>query len=359
MWDLLRGALFRMNAESAHEIGLWAVASGLASGDIVRDSRLRVSALGVEFPNPLGLAAGFDKNAVALENWENLGFGFVEVGTVTRHEQPGNPKPRLFRLPEDRALINRFGFNNEGALRMAERLAAAQPGIPYGINLGKSRVTPLEKAVEDYVFSYLRLHSFGTYAVINVSSPNTPGLRQLQDRAALAEIATAVREVAPQKPLLVKVSPDLTPEALDDVVRVVEETGLAGVIATNTTLSRIGLLSRVREDGGLSGSPLRSLSEASLRHLAQALPKDKTLISVGGIESGRDAFLRIAIGAHLVQSYTGFVYGGPNFAGTVLRELLGCMNVLGLSNLEQLRGSNLDSPSEEALRRNRQENQGY
>ena len=330
------------DAETAHERGMRALgllnrhaqlARAVAARAVVRDARLERTVMGLRFPNPVGLAGGFDKNAIAPRAFEALGFGFVEIGTVTRHPQPGNPRPRVFRFPKDEAILNRFGFNNDGAKIMAGRLAATGPlGIPLGISLGKSKITPLEGAAEDYLFSLRALHDFGDYFAVNVSSPNTPNLRALQDGAALDELLQALvaetRERATQtgagttpKPIVVKVAPDLTLSALDEVLAVCAARGVAGIVATNTTLAREGLSQSTAEDGGLSGRPLTQRSRKMVAHIAKNAP-DLALIGVGGIMTPDDAARMLDAGAQLVQVYTGFVYRGPFFARDINRHLL-------------------------------------
>jgi dihydroorotate dehydrogenase len=314
--------LFLLSPERAHNLGMSLIAAGLVRSKLLKDPRLPVEAMGLRFPNPLGLAAGFDKDAEAVARWEQLGFGFAEVGTVTRWPQPGNRPPRLFRLPADRALINRMGFNNRGAASMARRLSRLRGAIPVGVNLGKSRITPLEQAGEDYAWSFERLRAYGDYFVVNVSSPNTPGLRSLQEKGALAGIVAWLREIDPSRPLLIKVAPDLTTAELDDIVEVAAATGAAGLIATNTTLRRERLRRDPGEEGGLSGAPMAALADEVLGYLASARPAGMTLIGVGGIFTGADMARKVRLGATLVQAYTGFVYRGPGFAPRVLAEYL-------------------------------------
>jgi dihydroorotate dehydrogenase len=280
---------------------------------------------GLTFPNPIGLAAGFDKDAVAASIWPRFGFGFVEVGTVTYHPQPGNPRPRLFRLPQDRAALNRMGFNNQGAAQMAERLRQAQAlqprQIPLGINLGKSKITPLEEAATDYLLSFRLLKELGDYFVVNVSSPNTPGLRSLQSQAQLLPILEALQQENQScKPLLIKIAPDLTWQEIDDILDLAKTYNLAGIIATNTTISRGGLVTqtiaatgnRIQEEaGGLSGAPLRDLATEVIRYIHQQTQGQLPIIGVGGIFSPQDAVEKMAAGASLLQVYTGWVYEGP------------------------------------------------
>lgn len=321
-YDLVKPILFAFDAETVHERGLEAIAHGWMSGRRYDDPKLRTHAFGRELANPIGLAAGFDKNAVAVDRWAEFGFGFIEFGTVTQHAQPGNPRPRLFRLPKHQAIINRMGFNNDGADAVAERLARRTSTIPLGVNLGKSKITPLEEAASDYAYSFTRLRPHADYVVVNVSSPNTPGLRSLQDRDPLRRILLGLRDLDAGVPLLVKIAPDLTAEALDDVVAVATEAQLTGVIATNTTLQRPGVTSS--EAGGLSGAPLTALAERVIVQLRANLPQEMTLIGVGGIMNGQDAVRRLQSGADLLQVYTGWVYGGPEFVADLLGEIAEC-----------------------------------
>jgi dihydroorotate dehydrogenase len=288
-----------------------------------RDPALRVRALGLDLPSPIGLAAGFDKDATLLDPLGALGFGFVEVGTVTARAQPGNPRPRMFRLPADRALVNRMGFNNAGAQAAAARLARARdPGVVVGVNIGKTKVAA--DAAADYRASAAALAPHADYLVINVSSPNTPGLRDLQAVEQLEPLIAAVREGMGEHrmPLLVKIAPDLADEDVDAVADLALELGLAGIIATNTTVERAGLRTEgVPPEGGISGAPLKARSLAVLRRLRARAGDGLVLVSVGGIESAEDAWERLQAGATLVQAYTGFVYGGPGWPRRVNREL--------------------------------------
>lgn len=281
------------------------------------------------FPNPVGLAAGFDKNGVAADLWGVFGFGYAELGTVTRHAQPGNPKPRLFRLLSDQAALNRMGFNNQGAVAMAAHLkhraaiapVPALPKIPVGINLGKSKVTPLEAAAEDYCESFRQLKALGDYFVVNVSSPNTPGLRSLQSAEPLGQILAALQqENQGEKPLLVKIAPDLEWEAIATIVDLAQAHRLAGIIATNTTISREGLNTQIlpttgqpiqSEAGGISGAPLRRRSTEVIRQIYQHTQGTLPIIGVGGIFTADDAWEKITAGASLLQLYTGWIYEGP------------------------------------------------
>lgn len=338
--SVVRPLVFRLEPEFVHDAAMTCLRAGLIRTREVLSPLLQQELFGVMFRNPIGLAAGFDKNAAALNAWGDLGFGHVEIGTVTYRAQPGNPKPRLFRLPADLALINRMGFNNDGAETIASRLEDSG-AIPIGVNLGKSRIAAIENAVEDYAASYRLLHRYGAYAVVNVSSPNTPGLRRLQDRKPLTDIIQALMEIDPSKPLLVKVAPDLEPHALDEVVDVALQTGCQGLIATNTTLERTGLTHDPNEEGGLSGAPLAARSDAVLSHLAKASQGKLVLIGTGGIFTGDDLYRKISLGAHLGQIYTGWVYGGPSTIPRMLEQLVGRMQREGIMNLAELRGSAL------------------
>jgi dihydroorotate dehydrogenase len=282
-----------------------------------------VRVFGIDFPGAVGLAAGMDKDGHALPAWPALGFGFIEVGTVTQHAQPGNPKPRLFRLPDSRAVINRMGFNNAGADALAANLRATEPiGVPLGISIGKSKITPVDQAVEDYRHSLRALHEFGDYFAVNVSSPNTPGLRGLQDRAALDALMGELRGES-TKPLLVKIAPDLTDDAIAEVLQVCTDHRVDGIIATNTTLGRDGIaptdVAIGAEAGGLSGRPLaeRAREVVSFVHKESALP----IIGVGGIFHPDDALRMLDAGASLVQLYTGFIYQGPALVRRINRAV--------------------------------------
>lgn len=322
---VIRPILFRMEPESSHEAALALLG---AAGPILSrlggptrgrapDPRLATTVCGLTFPSPVGLAAGFDKAGQALWAWPALGFGFVEVGTVTARPQPGNPRPRLFRLTEDEALINRLGFNSPGADAMARRLAALRRRpypIPIGVNIGRSRTASNEEAPDDYAYSLDRLHAFGDFLIANLSSPNTPGLRNLQMRAAIIPLLDRLAErnrALGEKPLFVKVAPDLTDEELREIAAVVE--GRAhGLVATNTTVRRDGLRGAERhEPGGVSGRPLCDLNTRVIRTLFRATAGRLPIIGVGGIFDARDAYEKIKAGAALVELYTGFVYGGP------------------------------------------------
>jgi dihydroorotate dehydrogenase len=326
--------LKRLDAERAHHLGAVAMRAltalpGVRRFMAPRDPALRVQALGLEFPSPLGVAGGFDKDGSTFGALGALGFGFVEVGTVTAVGQPGNDRPRVFRLPADRALVNRMGFPNPGADAVAERLRRRRPGQIVGINIGKTKVA--EDAVADYRASAEKLGPLADFVVVNVSSPNTPGLRNLQAADQLRPIMEGVRAGleaagAADKPVLVKIAPDLDESQLDEIADLALELELAGIVATNTTIGRGGLSSGATEvegagAGGLSGAPLRQRSLEVLRHLRSRVGERLVLVSVGGIETADDAWERLAAGATLVQGYTGFIYGGPLWARRINRGL--------------------------------------
>jgi dihydroorotate dehydrogenase len=350
-YRLLFDAVFkRMDPERAHHLGFGLIravaavpgaARAMAAVFGPRDPGLRVKALGLDFPGPFGLAAGFDKNAVGIDGLAALGFGFVEVGTVTAQAQPGNPAPRMFRLTEDRALVNRMGFNNAGAAAAAARLAARRGSGParrsrtlpviVGVNIGKTKAVPEDQAVDDYRASARLVAPFADYLVVNVSSPNTPGLRNLQAVEVLRPLLLAVRESADQAarrhvPLLVKIAPDLADQDIDAVADLAVQIGLDGIIATNTTIARGGLRTdpgRVEACGvgGLSGPVLRERSLAVLRRLRVRVGDEMAIIAVGGIETAADAAERLDAGATLLQGFTGFIYQGPFWARRIHRAL--------------------------------------
>jgi dihydroorotate dehydrogenase len=321
-----------------------------------RDPRLEQTLFGCRFTNPVGLAAGFDKNGVAAAIWEAFGFGFAELGTVTWHPQAGNPRPRLFRLAQERAALNRMGFNNDGARavrRLLERQGLPPPGqrpAVLGINLGKSRVVPLEQAADDYAASLETLAPLADYAVVNVSSPNTPGLRDLQEESQLRRIVERLRRLPGCPPLLVKIAPDLEDDAIDSIARLAYEEGLAGVIAVNTSLDRFGLQGRLleatgrslaEEGGGLSGRPLRARAVEVLRRLRATAGPALPLIGVGGIDSPQAAWERITAGAALIQIYTGWIYEGPQLVPSILDGLVSQLDRHGLGTLAEAVGSGL------------------
>ncbi len=364
---LVRPVLFAQESEAIHERTLrglgWASRRSWARGclrALYASPALPIEAFGLHFPNPVGLAAGMDKAADAVPIWDALGFGFSELGAVTRHGQPGNERPRLFRVVPDRALINRMGFNNPGADAFAAalegwRASGLWPRHPVGINLGKSKITPIEKAPEDYAYSFRRLRDLADFFVVNVSSPNTPNLRRLQDRGALDAILTALGEAqAPgnPRPVLVKVAPDLTFEALDEILELALERQLSGIIATNTTITRPPALHATpsghlyAEQGGLSGAPLGARSTEVIRHLYRQSDGRIPIVGVGGIMSPRDAWEKITAGATLLQVYTGMVYEGPDLARRIVRGLLRELAARGLKDLRDAVGLDASPPAD-------------
>lgn len=329
-----------MDPEKAHHtvtgglntfLKIWGAKSIVKSIYSHNDPRLEREVFGLKFKNPVGLAAGFDKNAEYIADMAKFGFGFIEIGTVTPKPQPGNDKPRMFRLVDDSALINRMGFNNQGADVAAGRLKHLKDreGVIIGGNIGKNKITPNEDAVNDYVYCFEALYDYVDYFVVNVSSPNTPGLRDLQEKEPLMHILNTLQSLnqtkAKVKPILLKIAPDLTNSQLDDIVEIVTETQIAGVIATNTTISREGLRSDpklVNEAGGVSGKPLTSRSTEVIRYLSEKSGKAFPIIGVGGIHSAQDAIEKLDAGASLVQVYTGFIYEGPALVGDICRGIL-------------------------------------
>jgi len=354
--SLVRRLLFSLPPETAHELALHSlsllraktltefVARRYASGPT-----LPITRFGLSFENPVGLAAGFDKDGVALPALAALGFGFIEAGTVTFHAQPGNPRPRLFRLPEDKALINRAGFNNSGAAAFVKRVAHERPRCVLGVSIGKSKITPLERATEDYLASFETVYEVADYIAVNVSSPNTPQLRQLQQSEQLSALLSALQERnralqqvhhrARPMPLLVKLSPDLTSEELETIVDVVTRLEIDGLIATNTTITRDDLrtdkasVAKIGE-GGLSGEPLRKRSTRMIADLYRLTNGRVPIIGVGGIFTAEDAWEKICAGASLVQLYTGFIYRGPGIAREINENLERIMSREGFSNLD-------------------------
>jgi len=322
----------------------------------VRDRRFAQALWGLQFQNPVGVAAGFDKDGMAAGLWPSLGFGLAELGTVTYHPQPGNPQPRLFRLKQDRAVLNRMGFNNAGAKAMADRLKRAwdhqSSPIPIGINLGKSKITPLAAAAEDYLESFRQLKNYGDYFVVNVSSPNTPGLRSLQSADQLTQILQALQdENQGEKPLLVKIAPDLEWEAITDVIDLAQTHQLSGIIATNTTIRRDGLQTQMiqatgklvsEEAGGISGAPVRQQSTAVIRFIHQQTQGQLPIIGVGGIFTAADAWEKIAAGASLVQVYTGWIYEGPFMVRRILEGLGERLAAYGFGQLSEAVGCGIE-----------------
>lgn len=360
---VLRPILFAQNSENIHDRTLRALGCVSRSTLLQRMAHawcgapeLPVELLGLKFPNPVGLAAGMDKFGQAVPAWEALGFGFSELGGITAQAQPGNPTPRLFRAIKDEAIVNSMGFNNPGAAAMAEALMLWKvrdrwPTHPVGMNLGKSKATPLDKAAADYAESFRLLRPHSDFFVVNVSSPNTPNLRQLQDKAALDEILAALQELnsgPASTPILVKVAPDLSFEALDEILELVEPRDLAGIVATNTTISRPNtgdthLRQVYAKPGGLSGRPLRQRSTEVIRHLYCQSKGKLPIIGVGGIFSAEDAWEKITAGASLVQVYTGMIYKGPQMVRQIVTGLRARMSEKGFSHLSQAVG--ISAPS--------------
>jgi len=312
----------------------------------IRDRRLGQEVFGLKFPNPVGLAAGFDKNAIALRGLQALGFGFIETGTIARFHQEGNPRPRIFRFPEDKALINRMGFNNDGADKVAERLAKARRlTMPVGISLGKSKITLLEEAANDYLYSLRKLYPCGDYFIVNVSSPNTPGLRQLQEKEYLDTLlfvlqkegkALAGQSGIQPKPILVKIAPDLSWEAIDELLQICFDRQVAGLIAVNTTIARDGLSVSTKEEGGLSGRPLWPRAINIVRHIYQETKGKLPIIGVGGISGPEEAYQMLRY-ASLIQVLTGFIYQGPFIARQINRGLKKLMDREGVRHISELR----------------------
>lgn len=355
----LRPLLFQLDPETAHErtLELLATANGAARRAALRPfthAKLRMRVAGLDFPNPVGLAAGCDKNGKAVAFWPHFGFGFVEVGTVTAQAQPGNPRPRMFRVPEQKALVNRLGFNSEGSEAVARRLSTLRRQsrplpVPLGINIGKTKlVTGDEATLDDYRTGFRRLSRLADFVVVNVSSPNTPGLRQWQERGKLTALlsllmdeskALAIKREARPVPLFVKISPDMADDDMRDVGDVALELGLAGIIATNTTIAREGAVANVIHEGGLSGRPLRQRANEVLRFLYRHTEGRLPLIGVGGIFTAEDAYERFQSGASLVQLYTGLVYEGPFLPRQINEGLLRLLERDGVKHLSEVVGA--------------------
>lgn len=363
--SLVRPLLFRLPAETAHELALTSlqlVSKLIRSRDHHAKSPFgKLKRFGLTFENPVGLAAGFDKDGIALSSLTRLGFGFIEAGTVTFHPQPGNPKPRLFRLPSDKALVNRAGFNNHGAAAFAERVARLKLDCVLGVSIGKSKVTPVDKAVADYLRSFELVYSVADYVAVNVSSPNTPQLRELQEAKRLEELLTSLQkrnaELAEETgrsgtlPLLVKLSPDLDLEELREIVAVIKRQRVAGLIATNTTIRRESLRTDAARiaalgEGGLSGAPLQARARKVVATLYNLTGGTLPIIGVGGIFNADDAFEMIAAGASLIQIYTGFIYEGPSIARDInegLRRIVSREGFVSLDEAVGCRASNYGS----------------
>jgi dihydroorotate dehydrogenase len=341
-FDSAAGLLRALPAERAHNLTLTlaGAASALLPRPAADDPRLSVSAFGLDFPNPVGLAAGFDKNAQVPDAMAKFGFGFVECGTVTPRPQAGNPQPRLFRLTEDAAVINRMGFNNGGMEQAARNLKARRGGGLVGINIGANKDST--DRISDYVLGFAALAPLADYVTVNVSSPNTPGLRGLQNREELTRLLDSLIAArgGKRKPILLKIAPDLDHHALDEIADVVRTSGIEGLIVSNTTIARPGLKSaHARETGGLSGRPLFAPSTEVLRGMRQRLGKSVTLVGVGGIAGGADAYAKVRAGASLVQLYTALVYQGPSLVARIKQELLACLERDGYANVTAAVGS--------------------
>lgn len=369
MYKLLFSIFFRrVPAETAHHLGFGLIRAVVAVPGlgwllrrwlVPRDPVLRVRTLGLDLPGPLGLAAGFDKDALGVDALGALGFAFVEIGTVTAQPQPGNPTPRLFRLVEDRALVNRMGFNNAGSAAVAARLRARGRGggVVVGVNVGKTKAVPVDETIADYVASATLLAAVAEYMVVNVSSPNTPGLRNLQAVEYLRPLLVGVREALDEAgsrrvPLLVKIAPDLADEDIDMLADLALELGLDGIIATNTTISRHGLATDAAHveaigAGGVSGTPLKDRSLAVLHRLRGRVGDRLVLVAVGGIETADDAWTRIRAGATLVQAYTGFIYGGPLWPRRIHRGLARRARQEGYPSISEVTGSALPGGNED------------
>lgn len=346
---LIRPALFNLTPETAHDFGIKALKIGLSSkfAQSVAAKQFACELFGelqrfnLIFKNPLGIAAGFDKNGIVVNQLAALGFGFVEVGTVTFNPQKGNEKPRLFRLSEDKALINRLGFNNEGTPKVVERLKKIKPDCVLGVNIGKNKDVPNEEAIENYLKSFDLAHEVADYIAVNVSSPNTPNLRELQKAENLEELLAALQKRNSElsaKPLLVKIAPDLNEAEIEAIVDIANRLNLAGIIATNTTISRENLKTAIKETGGLSGKPLREKSNEVIKKIYKYSNGKLPVIGVGGVFSGGDAFEKIACGASLVQAYTGFIYQGIGFARDVNSGLSKILKDKGFKHLDEAVG---------------------
>ena len=348
----IRPILFNISPEMAHEFGIELLKSGLSSKfaqsmtakHFASESFGELSRFGLTFKNPLGIAAGFDKNGVVVNQLAALGFGFVEVGTVTFNPQKGNEKPRVFRLPEDKALINRLGFNNEGAAKIVERLKKLNPNCVLGVNIGKNKDVPNEEAIENYLASFDLAVEVADYIAVNVSSPNTPNLRELQKADALEELLGELQKRNKElsaKPLLVKIAPDLSESEIEAIVDIALRLDLSGIIATNTTISRKNLKTKIDQTGGLSGKPVQKKSNEIIKQIYKYSKGKLPIIGVGGIFTSEDAFEKIAAGACLLQAYTGFVYQGVTFARDVNFGLAEILQAKGFKSLGDAVGSSV------------------
>lgn len=329
-----------MDAESAHNLALWAISTEILHVQVPKNKRLETKAFGKCLQHPVGLAAGFDKNASAINGFAQLGFSFIEVGTVTPLAQEGNPKPRIFRLPHAQAIVNRLGFNNEGIENLMNNIEASQHTIPLGINIGKNKNTTNENALNDYAKCLKKTRKLADYVVVNVSSPNTPGLRNLQHPSELKYLLTALREIAKNTKLFVKIAPDINDEQLRTIVETTIECNFNGIVATNTTIQKPDVeLPFERETGGLSGAPLKELALQITRKTREICGNTLEIIGVGGIFTGKDLFERIKAGANACQIYTALIYRGPFAVRTILQELLQTMDEAGIENITQLQNS--------------------
>lgn len=344
-WDkVVQPMLFRLDAERAHELAIKSLRRGLAWPWYGDDHDLGFGAIerfGLKFPNPIGVAAGFDKNGIVVDELASLGFGFVEVGTVTYEPQSGNPKPRLFRLTQDEALLNRLGFNNDGAVAVAERLSKVRRRCVVGVNIGRNRNVSNDRAVDNYMNCFETVLPVADYVVVNVSSPNTPELRNLQQRDSLDALLSTLQTRNTGKPLLVKIAPDLTQDELVAVVDTCLKNAVAGIVATNTTVSRDSLVTDTTElgAGGLSGKPLTARSNEVISAVYRLTNGKLPIIGVGGVFSAQDAFDKLAAGACLIQTYTGFVYRGPAFPRSLNHGLQEIVKKAGVGSLDEVVGS--------------------
>jgi len=346
---LIRPILFNISPETAHEFAIESLKLGLgskfaqefAAKRFASESFGELERFGLKFKNPLGIAAGFDKNGVVVNQLAALGFGFIEIGTVTFNPQKGNEKPRMFRLPADKALINRLGFNNEGVKKVVERLKLIKPNCVLGVNIGKNKDVPNEEAIENYLKSFDLAHEVADYIAVNVSSPNTPNLRELQKAENLEELIGTLqkrnRELS-AKPLLVKIAPDLNESEIEAIASIAQSLSLSGIIATNTTISRENLKTTINETGGLSGKPLQKKSNDVIKKIYQYSNGKLPVIGVGGIFTAEDAFAKIACGASLLQAYTGFIYQGFGFARGINSGLAAILKKKGFANLDEAVG---------------------
>ena len=367
---LVRPVLFQNPAEQAHNHSLNLLSAATKSGALMNmlesfasSPPLKTNLRQIHFPNPLGLAAGMDKNGIALPVWEKLGFGFCEIGGITGHPQPGNPKPRMFRVPSDLAIINRMGFNNEGVEKIIKKMShwktsGQWPTSPVAINLGKSKITPLDEATEEYSQLLEALWPYGDFFVVNVSSPNTPDLRKLQQTEALREILQSLQHrqnslqkehpKLPKRPIFLKIDPDMSRSNLDEIIDVVQESALEGIVATNTSLSRPETKDRPNysrnysESGGMSGKPLTKRSTEIIRHIYARTKGELSIIGVGGIFNARDAWEKIGAGASLIQVYSGMVYEGPSMARSIIQGIRDQMERHGFNSIQDVIGKELE-----------------